>query len=318
MIWTAIRTSALLLTATLVAPLASAQVEGPQPTQALVNVTSKSPAPLAPADLTLDLNNKSIPVTSLTALPPAQTQVAILIDDGLRTSVARQLDDIRKFIQALPQGTEVFVGYMVNGRVAPAQPFTSNLATAATSLRIPFGSPGISASPYFCLSEFAKNWPTEAAYGAPQVSGRKARFVLMLTNGVDPYNGSVSPLNQDSPYVQNAVTDAQRAGIVVSAIYYGDAGIRGGAANFSGQSYLSQIAEATGGFSYWEGTGNPVALSPYLTRFAADIQKTYIATFTAPVSRDLVSLKIKTRDKGVKLRSAQAIRPGVEIVTAGE
>jgi hypothetical protein len=313
-----IRTSALLLAAALFTPLAIGQVEGPQPTQALINVTSKSPTPITPADITLDLNNKSVPVASLTVLPPRETQVAILIDDGLRTSVARQLDDIRKFIQALPQGTEVFVGYMQNGRVEASQPFTSNLASAASTLRIPFGSPGISASPYFCLSDFSKHWPTEAAYGAPQTPGRKARFVLMLTNGVDPYNGSVSPLNQDSPYVQTAINDAQRAGIVVSAIYYGDAGIRGGAANFSGQNYLAQVSEATGGYSYWQGRSNPVSLAPYLTHFAADISQTYVATFTAPTSRELVSLRVKTHEKGVKLRSAQAIRPGAEIVSAGE
>ncbi len=308
--------SLVALATLLTSPFTTAQQEGPQPTQVLVTLTSKAPAPVSPSDLTIDLNGKSSPVSSLVPLPPSQTQVAILIDDGLRTSVARQLDDIRKFIQGLPAGTEVFVGYMQNGRVASSQPFTSNLAGAASSLRIPFGSPGLSASPYFCLSEFAKNWPTEAAYGASQNSGRKARFVLMITNGVDPYNGSVSPLNQDSPYVQTAVLDAQRAGIIVSSIYYGDAGIRGGAANFSGQSYLSQVAEGTGGESYYQGHGNPVSLSPYLTRFATDIAQTNVASFTAPPSKDLLSLKVKTHTKGLKLRAPTAVRTGAVVISS--
>ncbi len=42
----------------------------------------------------------------------------------------------------------------------------------------------------------------------------------MLTNGVDPYNGSDRISNQDSPYVAQSVTDAQRAGVSVSSIYY--------------------------------------------------------------------------------------------------
>ncbi len=311
---------ALFLTQTLAPNLAPAQVEGPQPTQSLVTVTSNAPAQLQPSDLTVDLNGKSSPVTSLQPLAPDRTQVAILMDDGLRTSIAVQLDDLRRFIQALPAGTEVFVGYMSNGRVTSAQPFTRNLAAAAASLRIPFGSPGISASPYFCLSEFAKNWPTrEVAYGAPpSAPGRKARFVLMLTSGVDPYNGSVSPLNQNSPYVQNAITDAQRAGVIVSSIYYGDAGIRGAAANFSGQSYLGQVAEATGGESYWNGQGNPVSLAPYLARFAKDISQTYVASFIARPSRDPLRLKVKAHRSGLKVRSPALVRTGATVTSSGQ
>ena len=80
----------------------------------------------------------------------------------------------------------------------------------------------------------------------------------MLTNGVDPYNGSTALVNQDSPYVEAAQADAQRAGVAVYSIAYGDAGMRGGSASFSGQSYLQQVADATGGRSFYQGTGNPV------------------------------------------------------------
>ncbi len=306
----------LLFTLAIAAP---AQVEGPQPTQALITVTSKNPPAVNLADVNLAVNNKPADLSALTPITPGQTQIAILIDDGLRTSVARQLDDIRAFIKALPAGTEVFVGYMANGGVQSVQPFTSNLPAAASTLRIPFGTPGISASPYFCLSDFAKKWPRESEiYGQASTPGRKARFVLMLTNGVDPYNGSVSPLNQDSPYVQSAINDAQRAGIVVSSIYYGDAGIRGGAANFSGQSYLSQVAEATGGDSYWQGRGNPVSLDPYLKNFARDISNTDVATFIAPPSRDLLSLRVKSKTKSLKLRTSSQVRSGNIIISSGQ
>ena len=66
----------------------------------------------------------------------------------------------------------------------------------------------------------------------------------MITNGVDPYNGSTSVMNQDSPYVDAAVADAQRAGVAVYAIYFGDAGIRGASADNSGQNYLAQLTQA--------------------------------------------------------------------------
>ena len=311
------RTYAFAFALSLIPTFLPAQMEGPQPTQALVTNTSKTSAPIAPSAVTAELNGKSAPVTAFQPLSPAQTQIAILIDDGLRTSVARQLDDLRSFIKGLPAGTEVFVGYMSNGRVTSTLPFTSNLPAAASTLRIPFGSPGISASPYFCLSDFTKNWPTEsAAYGTRSTPGRKARFVLMITNGVDPYNGSVSPLNQDSPYVRTAITDAQRAGVIVSSLYYGGAGIGGAAANFSGQNYLSQVAEGTGGESYYQLRGNPVALAPYLSRFSKDIAQTYVATFTAPPSRDLLRLRFKARGSGIKLRSATAVSYGAAVISS--
>ena len=111
---------------------------------------------------------------------------------------------------------------------------------------------------------------------------RKARFILTITDGVDPYNGSTSVMNQGSPYVDDAIEQAQRAGVAVYAIYFGDAGIEGGMADNSGQNYLSQMTHATGGISYWEGVGNPVSTRPFLQQFQRSIAESYIATFSAP------------------------------------
>ncbi|RSL19427.1 hypothetical protein EDE15_5094 [Edaphobacter aggregans] len=299
--------AATLLTATLL----PAQ-EGPTRTQALIALDSKSPQTPTSQNIIIKVNDRATPLTSLAPIPPTGAQVALLIDDGLRTSVGRQLDDIRNFITTLPQGTEIFIGYMENGRVVPAQEFTTDYASAAKNLRIPMGTAGASASPYFCLSDFTKHWP-----GAPEredsIQTPKARFVMMLTNGVDPYNGSVSPLNQNSTYVDAAVADAQRAGIAVYSIYYGDSGIRGEAASFSGQSYLSEVAEGTGGRTYYQGTGNPVSIGPFLKQFRGAIAETYVATFEAPGNKNMVRIKLSTNLPGTKVRAAQEIRPGTAI-----
>jgi hypothetical protein len=153
-----------------------------------------------------------------------------------------------------------------------------------------------------------KHWPVEGYDNAVSAHVR-ARFVLMITNGVDPYNGSTSPLNQDSPYVEAAVTDAQRAGVPVYSIYFADAGMRGGRASFSGQSYLAQMAEGTGARSYYEGTGNPVSMAPFLKQFRNDLAETYIATFPA-TGKDLAELKVKSNVPHLKLRAPQAVRVG--------
>jgi hypothetical protein len=285
--------------------LAHAQ-EGPLPTQTLVTVDSKDAPKLAASDLTFEVNKSKQPPNNLVSVTASGAQIALLIDDGLRESVGRELNNLRSFVTNLPSDTEIFIGYMSNGRVQQVSYFTTDHATAAAKIRLPVGLPGMSASPYFCLSEFVKHWPSEGFDGP---SARKARFVIMLTNGVDPYNGSVSVMNQDSPYVQDAQRDAQRAGVSVSSIYFGDAGIRGGRASFSGQSYLAQIAEATGGRAYYEGTGNPVSTAPFFKEFQDSLAETYVATFPA-AGKDLVNLRVKSNVPHVKVRAPLLVLPG--------
>lgn len=296
-----IRLPGVLLATTLlaIAPLAHAQQ--PEPTaQALISIESKDPAPVKASDINIKVNNKKSDLTSLVNVPAAQVAVAILIDDSLRAAIGTQIGDIRKFIQSLPTGTAVLVGYMQDGDVAVAKNFTLEHDDAANAVRIPLGQRGLNASPYFCISEFAKRW--RAAPG-------QAHIMLAITDGVDPYNGSVSPMNQDSPYVQTAVRDAQRAGIPVYSIYYTDAGIRGGAASFSGQSYLAQLAEGTGGQAFYQGTGNLVSMAPFLADFQRAINQTYIATFPAPTGKDLVRFKADTKLRKTKVHAPEDVAP---------
>ncbi len=280
------------------------------PTQALIRADSKQPILPTSTALTLKLNDRDTHLTSLTQVNPADTQVALLIDDGLSRSAGIQLNDLRAFASSLPPSTELFVGYMDNGRIEPVVPFTTDHAAAAAKIRIPIGLPGISASPYFCLSDFVKHWPGDEEGGSPL---RKARFVIMLTNGVDPYNGSTSLLNQDSPYVQTAIVDAQRAGVIVSSIYYRDAGF-GGHGAISGQDYLDQVARGTGGEAYYQGTFNPVSLTPFFKQFAAAISETYIATFDAPSRakgrEHLLTFKVDSTVPKLKWRHPDQVRPG--------
>jgi hypothetical protein len=278
--------------------------EGPVPTRATISVESKHPAELNPSMVKLEVNGHETALTSLTRIQPGRAQIAILIDDGLRSSFGSQIDDLKKFVNALPPGTQVLVGYMRNGSVNAPGGFTADHAAAAKAIRMPLAAPGISASPYFCLSDFVKHWP----------GGGGPRFVLMLTNGVDPYNGSTSLMNQDSPYVQAAQEDAERAGVAVYAIAYTDAGMRGGRASFSGQSYLQQVADATGGRSFYQGIGNPVSLAPFLDDFRHAIAESYSAVFMASTSHEkpntLARLKVKTTEPGLKIHAPEAVHPG--------
>ncbi len=280
--------------------------EGPIPTTALISVQSKNDAPFNTAALKLEVNGHDAAIASVTPISKQGAQVALLIDDGLRGNFGVQLNDVKQFIQSLPTGTQVLVGYMQNGTVRSQGGFTTNHDAAASQIRVPFSSPGISASPYFCLSEFVKHWPGQ---------GNAARTVLMITNGVDPYNGSTSILNQNSPYVQTAQDDAQRAGVAVYSIYYADSGFRGARGSFSGQSYLQQVAEATGGESFYQGTITPPSLKPYFDEFRKSLGESFLISFNANATHEknstLVPIKLKSEQAGVKIHAPQGVHPGL-------
>jgi hypothetical protein len=297
---------AVMMTSLSVASLAGAQQlpnEGPVPTTALITVNSKNDVQLDPSQLKLKLNRRDSPITAVTPLNPQRAQVAILIDEGLRSNFSLQLDEIKQFINELPPGTHALIGYMQNGTVR-TQGFTDNKEALAGQLRVTMSIGGVDASPYFSLSEFVKNWPARVA---------GPRVVLMVTNGIDPYNGRPSVMNQDSPYVQTAQEDAERAGVAVYSIYYPQTGMRGG--SFSGQSYLSQIAEATGGTLFNMGSIPPVSFKPYLEQFRKAILESYTVSFMAtPMGKrgsDLTQIKLTTSQPGVKIVAPQNVQPGV-------
>lgn len=280
--------------------------EGPVPTTALINVESKNPVQLDPKALSLEVNGHETPINSLRSAGSGNFEVAILIDDGLRSSFGQQISEIASFIKALPPNAKVLVGYMENGTVRSSGHFSADHQEILNQLRITISVPGSSASPYFCLSDFVKHWPSEEP---------AARFVLMLTNGVDPYNGRPSITNQDSPYVEAAQTDSQRAGVAVYSIYFPDAGFRGERGSFSGQSYLQQVGDATGGTLFNEGSIPPVSIAPFLNQFARAINASYELGFMANAGsgkhETLTRIKVKSNQPGVKIRAPQAVRPGL-------
>lgn len=246
-------------------------------------------APLQQQDLKVWANGKKSEVTQWQALrgDRAGLEFVLLIDDSARSSLSLQIDDLAKFIQSMPPTTQVGVAYMQNGRAAFAQDLTADHALAAKALRITNGIPGSSASPYFCLSDLAKHWPSQ--------DSKNRREVLMITDGVDRYNLRYDP---DDPYLQASITDAQRAGIIVFSIYYRDAG-RLDRTNYetnAGQNLLTQVSDATGGKLYWQGMGNPVSLQPFLSDLGRRLENQYELGFTAPVKSkpELVELKLKT------------------------
>jgi hypothetical protein len=235
---------------------------------------------------------------------PAQAEHAalelfILLDDGSNMSLGNQLEDLRQFINAEPASTKIGIAYMQNGIARVEQNLTSDHAQAAKALRLPMGIRGANASPYFALSDLVKRWPATSA----------RREVFMATDGVDLYYG-IGDL-QD-PYLQEAIENAQRAGILVSAIYTPSLGHIGHSywLNYWGQLYLSELAEKTGGEAYYIGfTGAPVAFAPYLDDCSHRLSHQYLLTFLAkpPKKAGLQRIKVRTEVPKVDLVAPEEV-----------
>ena len=116
-------------------------MEGPVPTQALVNVDAKSTPPANASALTVAVNDRKEPLTSWSPVLPANAQVALLIDDGLRESVGRELDNLRDFVRGLPPGVEIMVGYMQYGHVVAEQPLPPTTHSPPPRFTCPRASP---------------------------------------------------------------------------------------------------------------------------------------------------------------------------------
>ncbi len=272
---------------------AVAQNENRGQGQAIVTIMpadkhSESRTNISAQDLTLKVNGKESNVTRFSPARGANSplELVILMDSGARTSISTQLHEIDQFAMTLPASTKLAVAYMQNGVAKLSGPLTTDRAQALKGLHIPSGIPGESASPYFCLSNLATHWPSQ--------DQNARREVVMITDGVDYYHPG---FDLDDPYVQTAIKDSTRAGLVVYSIYWRNRGRYDETmvANATGQDLLQQITHATGGKSYWIGTGDPVSFNPYFEDLQKRFENQYELSFTAPLKNkaEVEDLKLK-------------------------
>jgi hypothetical protein len=275
------------------------------PTQMVITVRptpNVSPTPTLEAnDLAIQQGKTPAPVARLQRLTAdlANMQLFILLDDSTQSSsLGNHLGELRTFLNSLPATTEVAVGYMRNGTFGPAQAFTADHQKAASALRLPEALPGANASPYFALSALAKHWPSK------EPTGRRA--VLMLTDGIDPYWGTSTP---DDPYVDTAIHDALKNGLMVYSIYLrgaGGYGRNGWVTNF-GQSHLIQVGQETGGNAYFEAFTDPVNITPFLSDFQDRLDHQYQVTIAASHEKGVQPVKVRIELPGLKIDSPTRI-----------
>jgi hypothetical protein len=249
-------------------------------------------------DVSAKVNGKDADVTGWQHFKGADDalELVVLIDAGAR-NLGRQIDEIAQFIQGQGPRTKIVVGYMQNGHVALAGPLSLDRKQVVSELRLPIGP---TANPYFCLSDLARNWPSQDRHAR--------REVLLLSDGVDPDNRRFDP---DDLYVQTAINDSVWAGLVVYTLSWANHAERDDSSigENGGQSLLNELAQATGGYSYGTGNGNPVSFKPFFDDLALRFANQYALEFTAPLSHKpaVESLKLKVEGLGLQVTAPQEV-----------
>ena len=264
-------------------------------------------------NLKVKVNGKDSSVTSFNQLQENNSpiELVLLLDAGARADIGTQFSDIQNFVKEMPPNSRMAIAYMQQGRAAFASQLSSNPADVLKGLHLSTGIPGVNASPYFCLSDLAKNWPSH--------DRTARREVVMITDGVDNYERRFDP---DDPYVQTAIKDSVRAGLVVYSIYWRNTGRLNstGYETNAGQNLLLLVTQATGGNSYWQGLGNPVSLQPFFQDLRRRLNTQYEVSFTAPSNGkpQVESLKVDLHVPSAKVAAPQQVLVTGAVSARGE
>jgi hypothetical protein len=242
-------------------------------------------------------------------------ELYLLLDASVSTSQGTQLEDIHRFIMTRPATTKIGVAYMQDGGTRIAQGLTADHALAGDALHVTLGRLAKTASPYVALEDLIKQWP----------AGDDRREILMISNGSDPFYGGGE--SQDNIYLDAAVEQAQRAGIVVftidtshnnfgaerthsdeigSGLVSGDE--HGSSRIARGRNYLAQVAAETGGESYYQESG-PISIAPYLEDASRRLDRQYLLTFLAKPGKKagMQTVKVRTEVAHAGLVSAEKV-----------
>lgn len=248
------------------------------------------PASVAQQDVSIKLNGKSATVASWTPQRGAddRLELVLLIDGAARNLNGSQFDEIAHFMRQLPSNAKATIGYMEDGRALLTGPLSTDRTQLLRGLHLPVGT---NASTYFSVSDLAKQWPSSER--------RARREVLLVTDGIEPYNPQYDP---EDTYVQSAINDSVRASLVVYSIFwsrhnnYSTGGVTD--AGNSGQNYLTELTQATGGRSYGMGMSNPVSFQPYLDDLARRLANQYELGFSTSLNGKPVFKSMKFKLSG--------------------
>jgi VWFA-related protein len=261
-----------------------------------IRVKGIKPEPeLQMIDLTVTEDGEPQTVLSIRAIGTnSPLTLAVLIQDDLVSSIGNEIRPLRDFINRLPRGSRVLVGYLRSGSLQVRQKFTTDLEKAGKSLRIPVGVASAAPyNPYVEVIEAIRRFDS-------QPSGRRA--ILLVSDGLDLSHGADSSSAGQSVDLQRAITEAQRRSIAVYAFYAPTVGGRDFLLSANAQGSLLRLAEETGGRAFFQGTGAPVSFDPFIRELTTSLDKqialTYLSTHT---EKGFHRIQVRSLSAGVQI-----------------
>lgn len=216
-------------------------------------------------------------VASASTRSNAQSQIktktpinmAILIQDDLVSQVSNEIGVTADFIRSLPVGSRVMVGYITSGSLQVRQPFTTDLNSAARSLRIPISS--TSASPYNPYVEVIE------ALRRFDENGTGKNAILLISDGLDVSRGFDSTSAGRTMDLERAIREANSRNVSIYSFYAPAVGLssRSRLAASYGQSSLNRISHDTGGRAFFQGISGFVTFDPYFKQLRQALNQTY-------------------------------------------
>lgn len=247
-------------------------------------------------DLTVNEDGEPQTIISIRAVATnSPITLAILIQDDLVSTIGTEMKTIGNFVRGLPRGSRVMVGYIRTGTLQVRQKFTTDLDRAARALRPPNGLASVAPfNPYVEVIEAIKRFESQPA-------GRRA--ILLLSDGLDTSRGVDSSGPTQSLDLQRAINEAQRKSIAVYGFYAPTIGSASDSRlGANAQSSLLRLAEETGGRAFFQGTGAPVSIGPFVKELNSALEKQLAVTF---LSTHL--------NKGFHKIAVRSSTPGVEV-----
>ena len=234
----------------------------------------------------------------------AQLQLAILIDNGLRSViVGQQLEDLANFINSLPKDTMVGVFYGENGSAesaagSGAASFSTDHAAVAQGLRVSMGRVGgDSPSIYLSLGDLVDHWQPKTPGAAKSCSSAAALIISIKV--------------PEDPYFDSTLDKVQTAGVVVHTVYDGTNRYGSTFRGDISQGKLVQITSDSGGEGFFSGNGAPVSITPYLNQLNQILANQYMLTFTTEASKrekgELRSIEIRLEERDLKVSYAKRV-----------
>lgn len=221
--------------------------------------------------------------------------LAVLIQEDLVPSVGNEIKALGEFINGLPRGSRVMIGYLRTGSLQVKQKFTNDLEKASKGLRPPSGFASAGPyNPYVEVIEALRKFDS-------QPLGRRA--ILLVSDGLDISRGVDSSLPTQSVDLQRAVNESQRRGVAIYGFYAPTlvASTNPGLAA-NAQSSLLRLSNETGGHAFFQGTGVPVSFDPFIRELDTSLQKQVALTFLSThMKKGFHKIEVKSVTPGVRV-----------------